>query len=389
MTLYRPFFNPYPTSCDFACHQKNTAVNNGHDWETPNGTQILASGAATVTIARMGENYGYGNLIKLDHHDGYETVYGHLKSIKVKVNQEVALGQVIGQSDNTGNSTGPHLHFEVIKNGTRVDPMKHIIDKPPPVDGGDPPAEGILGVDLSHWNAGVDLNKAHDLGVRFGYFKLTEGIDYVDDKFIEYWRHAKSLGWQVAPYHYWLTSVPGAAQAQHFIDAMDYFGITDRLDWPAVIDAEDPKAANNSPGNNARNIYDMAKGLQGVGGWPECSIYTRASWWNPYVNTKWEWWRLYLVVAHWGAGGNPAIPQPWKSKGVPHLVHQYGTLKVGAKKIDANKWNTAHYQFPLKPGVPQPPTGDGFEMTLGPVYLDQDLYVPEDVKAVRYVKVEE
>ena len=79
-----------------------------------------ASDGGSVTLA--GWNGGYGNCIMIDHGNGYVTLYGHLSSISVSVGQTVSQGTTIGAVGSTGNSTGPHLHFEVLKNGTRIDP---------------------------------------------------------------------------------------------------------------------------------------------------------------------------------------------------------------------------------------------------------------------------
>ncbi|MGL5124426.1 MAG: peptidoglycan DD-metalloendopeptidase family protein [Fusobacteriaceae bacterium] len=67
---------------------------------------------------------GYGKIIIITHANGYETRYAHLNSYNVKVGQKVASGEIIGQTGNTGRSTGPHLHFEIRKNGKTLDPMR-------------------------------------------------------------------------------------------------------------------------------------------------------------------------------------------------------------------------------------------------------------------------
>jgi murein DD-endopeptidase MepM/ murein hydrolase activator NlpD len=73
-----------------------------------------------VTFA--GERGGYGNLIVIQHQDGVETRYAHLAATGVREGDSVAAGQVIGRVGSTGRSTGPHLHFEVLVDGARVDP---------------------------------------------------------------------------------------------------------------------------------------------------------------------------------------------------------------------------------------------------------------------------
>ncbi|MBC3796430.1 phage tail tape measure protein [Acetobacterium tundrae] len=92
----------------------------GIDIGVGEGTPVGAAGAGTVIQA--GWNGGYGNSITIDHGNGLETLYGHLSEVLVNVGDLVSQLQTIGLSGNTGNSTGPHLHFSVIKDGEQVDP---------------------------------------------------------------------------------------------------------------------------------------------------------------------------------------------------------------------------------------------------------------------------
>lgn len=89
------------------------------------GSTVVASDTGTVTFA--GWNiYGYGNLIVINHGNGFETLYAHLSSINVVPGQVVNQGSVIGATGNTGNSSGPHIHFEVRANGNQDDPCYYI-----------------------------------------------------------------------------------------------------------------------------------------------------------------------------------------------------------------------------------------------------------------------
>ncbi len=93
---------------------------NGMDIAADMGTAVYAADGGKVVLA---EWYGgYGNCIMIDHGNGYKTLYGHLSYIGVKNGQAVTQGNTIGQVGSTGNSTGPHLHFEVYLNGSRIDP---------------------------------------------------------------------------------------------------------------------------------------------------------------------------------------------------------------------------------------------------------------------------
>ena len=100
---------------------------------------VTAHSAGTVTRVQTGQknnkgstgNASYGNFVKIDHGDGYETLYAHLASVKVKAGQRVARGEVIGTMGNTGNSYGMHLHFEVRKGGSRIDPTPYLAEDLP------------------------------------------------------------------------------------------------------------------------------------------------------------------------------------------------------------------------------------------------------------------
>ncbi|MCR5404263.1 MAG: M23 family metallopeptidase [Butyrivibrio sp.] len=96
----------------------------GVDWATPVGTSVVASSSGVVTRAGWGSGYGYCVYIK--HSDGKETRYGHLSKVLVSVGQSVSQGQRIALSGNTGVSTGPHLHFEILINGSQVNPLNYL-----------------------------------------------------------------------------------------------------------------------------------------------------------------------------------------------------------------------------------------------------------------------
>ena len=99
-------------------------MHEGIDIAVSNGTPVVAAAAGTVIVA--GWMGGYGNLVVVDHGGGVSTAYGHNTSVAVGVGQQVAQGQLIAYSGNTGNSTGPHVHFEVRINGAAVDPLGYL-----------------------------------------------------------------------------------------------------------------------------------------------------------------------------------------------------------------------------------------------------------------------
>ena len=92
----------------------------GMDIASNQGTSVYACDSGTVVLAQW--YGGYGNCIMIDHGNGYKTLYGHLSVISVSDGQTVSQGDTIGQVGSTGNSTGPHLHLEVYKDGSRIDP---------------------------------------------------------------------------------------------------------------------------------------------------------------------------------------------------------------------------------------------------------------------------
>lgn len=101
-----------------------SSYHKGIDWATPVGTAVCASSAGTVSRAGWGSGYGY--VIYIDHADGRQTRYGHLSKVLVKPGQTVTQGQKIALSGNTGRSTGPHLHFEILIGGAQVNPLDYL-----------------------------------------------------------------------------------------------------------------------------------------------------------------------------------------------------------------------------------------------------------------------
>lgn len=94
----------------------------GVDYPVAIGTPVSVSADGTVTFA--GVQSGFGNTVVIDHGEGMTTLYGHLSQILVSVGQQVTAGWVIGLSGATGTVSGPNLHFQVMVNGSPVDPMQ-------------------------------------------------------------------------------------------------------------------------------------------------------------------------------------------------------------------------------------------------------------------------
>jgi murein DD-endopeptidase MepM/ murein hydrolase activator NlpD len=101
---------------------KTTKMHAGIDFTAPQGTPIYATANGRVTLAGNTGN-GYGNHVVINHGYGYETLYGHMVRVKARPGQEVKRGEVVGWVGSTGKSTGPHLHYEVHKNGNKIDPV--------------------------------------------------------------------------------------------------------------------------------------------------------------------------------------------------------------------------------------------------------------------------
>lgn len=100
------------------------AMHAGIDFRAPTGTEIRSTGAGKVVTASF--SGGYGNMVEIDHGLGLSTRYGHMSRILVSEGDTVETGQILGLAGSTGRSTGPHLHYEVRRNGDPVDPMRFL-----------------------------------------------------------------------------------------------------------------------------------------------------------------------------------------------------------------------------------------------------------------------
>ena len=97
----------------------------GIDFPVPTGSNVYAAASGTVILVKY-LTYSYGYYVMIDHGNGLSTLYAHNSAINVSVGESVSRGQVIAQSGSTGNSTGPHCHFEVRVNGTQVNPYNYL-----------------------------------------------------------------------------------------------------------------------------------------------------------------------------------------------------------------------------------------------------------------------
>lgn len=130
------FLYPVPSTSivtqTFSEHVHRARVNNwqnyngGIDWAIASGSPIVAAQAGTVTTMRN-DATGYGTHVRIQHDGGFLSIYAHMMDFAVRTGDKVSAGDVIGRSDNTGNSTGPHLHFELRKNNVAIDPAPLLV----------------------------------------------------------------------------------------------------------------------------------------------------------------------------------------------------------------------------------------------------------------------
>ena len=102
-----------------------TALHLGVDLAAAMGQPVFAADSGVVTFAGW-SNWGYGNMVMLDHGNGWTTLYSHFSQWNVSCGQSVNKGQIVGLAGSTGNSTGPHLHFEMNYQGSRPNPFSYL-----------------------------------------------------------------------------------------------------------------------------------------------------------------------------------------------------------------------------------------------------------------------
>ena len=103
-------------------------MHTGLDFSAPRGTPVYATGGGKIKKSQLSYlKTGYGNQIEIDHGYGYVTKYAHLQLLAVKKGQVIKRGDLIGYVGSTGGSTAPHVHYEIIKNGKKINPIQYII----------------------------------------------------------------------------------------------------------------------------------------------------------------------------------------------------------------------------------------------------------------------
>jgi murein DD-endopeptidase MepM/ murein hydrolase activator NlpD len=120
-------FWSWPAASHYLSGNDYSSFHRGIDIAANEGTGISAADSGVVTMAQGGSNYGYGNVVQIDHGNGFVTLYAHLSQINVVPCEAVNGGEIIGLAGNTGNSSGAHLHFEIRLNGTPVNPWDYLL----------------------------------------------------------------------------------------------------------------------------------------------------------------------------------------------------------------------------------------------------------------------
>ncbi|MDH5398943.1 MAG: M23 family metallopeptidase [Cyclobacteriaceae bacterium] len=104
-------------------------MHEGIDFSAPRGTPVYATATGTVNFIKKSEaNTGFGNQVKIEHGNGFETKYTHLQEIIIKEGQEVKKGEIIGHVGSTGGIIAPAVHYELIQNGKKIDPVNYMIE---------------------------------------------------------------------------------------------------------------------------------------------------------------------------------------------------------------------------------------------------------------------
>jgi murein DD-endopeptidase MepM/ murein hydrolase activator NlpD len=124
MPINNKFLRHAPSGFGWRTHPiyKSSEFHPGMDFASPEGTPIYATGDGVVERADN-TAHGYGNHVVLNHGYGYQTLYGHMSKIATSIGKKVKRGELIGYVGSTGLSTAPHVHYEVIKNGGKVNPI--------------------------------------------------------------------------------------------------------------------------------------------------------------------------------------------------------------------------------------------------------------------------
>lgn len=334
----------------------------GIDYGVQVGTEIKAVGAGRVLWSNWGgpladrswaarwylvpENAGI--CVVIDHGD-YISVYGHLNESFFEPGDYVAAGQVVGKSGNTGLSTGPHLHLELVRkslgyqNGTygRVDPLPLMTGAVAPSAPVVPQSNTLIGVDISNHQAGINVGA---LGAGFTIVKASEGVGWADPQLAQNVASARSAGSLVGFYHF---SRFGAAdgnspeaEAASFLQFIAPFLQDGDL---VVLDLE---SDDQSPGVSKR-FLDVVSNATGR----KCLIYmnlstARANGWDAVkaVYPLWLAWYPSDAPGSWSpVAALPSLPgwnvAMWQHTQTGRLAGWNGNLDLNVFYGDRQAWN--------------------------------------------------
>ena len=275
----------------------------GLDFAAPIGTPIYAAADGVVVEGRERYNVsGFGSWIWLDCQQsaGRDFIYGHVKhdGILVQAGDRVRAGQQIGVVGNEGESTGPHLHFEVWGapgrlGGAHEDPARYLSRATTPQGAGDTAerrGDTIFGIDISEHNNGLSCVQAKQSGVEFAIIRLCDGT-YVDPVFHSHLEDAERAGLLVATYWYLRAPSEGTTIAQQ-VDVIDR-QMAGRRDLPVWIDVE--SVDNRYPAGDPRHYL-----LRGADVWAAKRELERRGYRVPGVYSgAWYWENM--------PGGEPSM----------------------------------------------------------------------------------
>ncbi|OFT46975.1 1,4-beta-N-acetylmuramidase [Corynebacterium sp. HMSC06G04] len=297
----------------------------GLDFAAPIGTPIYAAADGVVVEGRERYNVsGFGSWIWLDCQDsvGKDFIYGHVKhdGILVKAGDRVRAGQQIGVVGNEGQSTGPHLHFEVWGHPGRLgsahqDPAPYLANAAQPGQSAARPVgkQGgtIYGIDISEHNDGLSCVRAKQEGIEFAIIRLCDGT-HVDRVFHSHLEDAEQAGMLVSTYWYLRAPSEGTSIAQQ-VDVIDQ-QMGGRRDLPVWIDVE--SVDMNYPAGDPRRYLLVEKDV-----WDAKRELERRGYHVPGIYTgRWYWENMrggepsmgglgYLWVSNYGLHNGAGDPR--------------------------------------------------------------------------------
>lgn len=385
MTLYWPLENQKGVITQtFNQHPSAWA---GLDIAFALGTKLLSPEAGKVTYVGWQAN-GYGYHVKIKHNNGYSSLMAHMKSAPmVKNGQEVKAGTVVGFMGSTGNSTGPHVHWEVRNpQGRLVDPLKNTYSprKSPPVGGAVPGKPGVpVGrriLDINYQAGLIDAVAVRENGIVGVILQASSGIiipgttSQIDPLFKENAERVRNAGLLLGAYHTWHPS-KGFDQFSYLFSAITGFW----LDLPVTINVS--KTEGMSKVTMRQLLLEVIKGLRATGRivysdtyktWKQkmYEVYykkygdydiahnypmvsTTEDFWNAYVDSIPEF--DYVPLAFIKPGfSDPGKLSPWQFHTIQQFSNQESIPDVGATQLNMNAWNDPG-KVPF-PGDILPPT---------------------------------